>query len=197
LGNGLGYYGDRMTLPAPRHRYSFKEYLELEEVARVRHEFYRGEIYAMAGGTPEHAAMAAAITAILGRQLDPKSCRAYSSDLRVRVLATGLATYPDVTVICGASQRDPESATHVTNPKLVVEVLSHSTADYDRDEKLEHYRQIPSLDVLVSWNFRHIVRLDKIRLFNAVNIEQGYKALTIYSPQEVTIHGRDPSDQSS
>lgn len=56
---------------------------------------------------------------------------------------------------------------------------------------------IADVDVLVSWNFRHIVRLDKIRLFNAVNIEQGYKTLTIYSPQEVTIHGRDPSDQSS
>jgi predicted nucleic acid-binding protein len=56
---------------------------------------------------------------------------------------------------------------------------------------------IAEVDALVSWNFRHIVRLDKIRLFNAVNIEQGYKALTIYSPQEVTIHGRDQSDQSS
>lgn len=56
---------------------------------------------------------------------------------------------------------------------------------------------IAGVDVLVSWNFRHIVRLDKIRLFNAVNVEQGYKALTIYSPQEVTIYGRDASDQSS
>jgi len=142
-------YGARMTSPAPRHRYTLKEYLELEEVARVRHEFYQGDIYAIAGGTPEHAAMAAAITAILGRQVDPKSCRVYSSDLRVRVLATGLATYPDVTLICGRSERDPESATHVTNPKLVVEVLSRGTADYDRGEKLEHYRQISSLQGVV------------------------------------------------
>jgi len=148
LNDVLGY-GARMTSPAPRHRYTLKEYLELEEVARVRHEFYQGEIYAMAGGTPEHAAMAAAITAILGRQVDPKSCRVYSSDLRVRVLATGLATYPDVTLICGRSERDPESATHVTNPILVVEVLSRGTADYDRGEKLEHYRQIPSLQGVV------------------------------------------------
>jgi Uma2 family endonuclease len=138
-----------MMLPAPRHRYTFKEYLELEEVARVRHEFYRGEIYAMAGGTPEHAAMSAVITTLLGRQLDPKLCRVYSSDLRVRVLATGLATYPDATVICGPSERDPESATHVTNPKLVVEVLSRSTVDYDRGEKLQHYQQIPSLEAIL------------------------------------------------
>jgi Uma2 family endonuclease len=132
----------------PRHRYTFTEYLELEEIARVRHEFFDGEIYAMAGGTPEHAAMAAAITTALGRQLDP-ACRVYSSDLRVRILATGLATYPDVTVVCGASERDPESATHVTNPKVVVEVLSDSTAEYDRGEKLEHYRQVPSLEAVV------------------------------------------------
>jgi Uma2 family endonuclease len=138
-----------MTSSAPRHRYTFKEYLELEEVARVRHEFYEGEIYAMAGGTPEHAAMAAAITTLLGRQLDPKSCRVYSSDLRVRVLATGLATYPDITVVCGPSERDPNSATHVTNPKLLVEVLSNGTADYDRGEKLQHYQQIPSLEAVL------------------------------------------------
>ena len=81
-----------MSGPAPRHEHTFAEYLELEEIARVRHEFYRGEIYAMVGGTPEHAAMAAEITSQLGRQLDGTPCRAYSSDLRVRVKATGLAT---------------------------------------------------------------------------------------------------------
>lgn len=138
-----------MSAPAPRHKHTFAEYLELEEIARVRHEFYRGEIYAMAGGTPEHAAMAAEITSQLGRQLDGTPCRAYSSDLRVRVKATGLATYPDVTVICGPSERDPESATHVTNPKVVIEVASDSTEDYDRGEKLQHYQQIASLEAVV------------------------------------------------
>lgn len=138
-----------MTAPAPRHRYTLAEYLELEATSRVRHEFYAGEIYAMAGGTPEHAAMAAAITASLGRELEGTPCRPYSSDLRVRVLATGLATYPDVAVICGPSERDPESPTHVTNPKLLVEVLSPATEDYDRGEKLQHYQRIPSLEAVV------------------------------------------------
>jgi Uma2 family endonuclease len=133
----------------PRHRYSFEEYLELEEASPVRHEYYDGEIYAMAGGTPEHAALAARVTTLLGQQLATSPCRVYSSDLRVRVLATGLATYPDVTVVCGPSERDPESKTHVTNPKVLVEVLSRGTADYDRTEKLEHYRRIPSLDAVV------------------------------------------------
>jgi Uma2 family endonuclease len=138
-----------MTQLAPRHSHSFADYLETEEISGIRHEFYDGEIYAMAGGTPEHAAMAAAITASLVRQLEGTGCRVYSSDLRVRVLATGLATYPDVTVICGPSVRDPESATHVTNPKLVVEVLSPGTEEYDRGEKLEHYKQVPSLNAVV------------------------------------------------
>ena len=143
-----------MTQLAPRHSHSFADYLATEEVSKVRHEFYAGEIYAMAGGSPEHAAMAAAITASLGRQLEGTGCRVYSSDLRVRVLATGLATYPDVTVICGPSARDPESLTHVTNPKLVVEVLSPGTENYDRSEKLEHYKQVPSLSAVVLVDYR-------------------------------------------
>jgi Uma2 family endonuclease len=138
-----------MSPPAPRHRYTFAEYLELEEMAGVRHEYYDGEIYAMAGGTPEHAAMAGAITAIIGRKLSSGPCRVYSSDLRVRVLATGLSTYPDVSVVCGRSERDPESPTHITNPCVLVEVLSPATAEYDRGEKLQHYQCIPSLRAVV------------------------------------------------
>jgi Uma2 family endonuclease len=84
----------------------------------------------------------------------------FSSDLRVRVRATGLATYPDVTVICGQLELDPEDPKGhtATNPVLVVEVLSPSTEAYDRGEKLEHYRQIPSLQevVLVHHESRHV-----------------------------------------
>lgn len=138
-----------MTLPAPHHRYTFQEYLEMEEVAGVRHEFYAGQIYAMAGGTPEHAAMGAAVLARLAEGVRGGPCRVYSSDSRVRVRASGLATYPDVSVVCGPSERDPESPTHVTNPRLIVEVTSPSTSEYDRGDKLLHYQQIPSLDWVV------------------------------------------------
>jgi Uma2 family endonuclease len=144
-----------VTLPAPRHSYTFEEYLAIEEIAGVRHEFYAGEIYAMAGGTPEHAAMSAAIILSLAEQLRGKPCRVYSSDLRVRVIETGLATYPDVSVVCGASERDPSSPTHVTNPIVVIEVASTSTAAYDRTEKRLHYERIASL--------RHIVIVDDNR----------------------------------
>jgi Uma2 family endonuclease len=93
--------------------------------------------------------MGAAITAMLSEQLKGAPCRVYSSDLRLRVLETGLATYSDVTVVCGPSERDPQSPTHVTNQKLIVEVLSTSTADYDRGEKLQHYQRIASLAAVV------------------------------------------------
>jgi len=83
-----------------------------------------GEIYALAGGTPARAALAMAIGAAFVNQLRDKACRVMSSDLRVRVLATGLATYPDVTVVCGALERDPESRTTVVNPTVVVKVPS-------------------------------------------------------------------------
>jgi Uma2 family endonuclease len=129
---------------ARRHHYSYSEYLILEESSSVRHEFADGEIYAMAGGTPTHAALAATIIRLVGAWL-PFGCRAYSSDLRVRVPETGLSTYPDVTVVCGQTTRATDDPVAVTNPVLVVEVTSPSTEDYDRGEKLTHYQRLPSV----------------------------------------------------
>lgn len=131
------------------HRYRLADYLALEEASNTKHEFLNGEIYAMAGGTPEHAALAVAVSTALLTQLRGGPCRVFSSDLRIRVLATGLATYPDVTVVCGASERDPESPTTIVNPTVVVEVLSDSTESFDRGDKLDHYRRIPSLSAIV------------------------------------------------
>jgi Uma2 family endonuclease len=118
----------------------------------VKHEYLDGEIYAMAGGSPEHALLSVAIASSLRAQLEGKPCRVFSSDLRVRVVATGLATYPDVTVICGPLSRDEASRETILNPILVVEVLSGGTERYDRGEKFEHYKRIPTLQeyVLVS-----------------------------------------------
>jgi Uma2 family endonuclease len=138
-----------MATPATLHRYSFADYLAFEEASTTKHEFLNGEIYGMAGGTPEHAALSVAVSSALLAQLRGGPCRVYSSDLRVRVLATGLATYPDVTVVCGEVERDPESPTTVVNPRVVVEVLSDATETYDRGQKLDHYRQIPSVGAVV------------------------------------------------
>jgi len=134
------------------HEYSYGEYLAHENASNVKHEYLGRDIYARPGGSPEHAALAVAIASSLRIQLAGKRCRVFSSDLRVRVLASGLATYPDVSVVCGPLERDTEGRETVLNPTVLVEVLSGSTERYDRGEKFEHYKKIPSFEeyVLVS-----------------------------------------------
>jgi len=129
---------------ARRLHYSYEEYLAALEVSGVKLEYCDGEIYAMAGGTPVHADLAAAITRILGNLLLGR-CRVSSSDLKVRIEATGLSTFPDVTVVCGERQLAAFDRNAVTNPTLLVEVTSKSTEDYDRGDKLSHYRQCASV----------------------------------------------------
>jgi len=132
--------------------HAFSDYVLLETNSPIKHEYLAGQIYAMAGGTPEHAALAMAVGAKLTLALEGGRCRVYSSDLRIRVSKTGLATYPDVSVVCGPREVDPEDKNSVTNPTLLVEVTSKSTEEYDRGEKFDHYKAIPSLReyVLVS-----------------------------------------------
>ncbi|MGH7285859.1 MAG: Uma2 family endonuclease [Polyangiaceae bacterium] len=141
-----------MSTSAHTVHYAWREYLALEAASNVKHEYLDGQIYAMAGGTPEHAALQLAVPNLLFAQLRSGRCRAHGADLRIRVLATGLATYPDVTIVCGPREVDPEDKNSVTNPTLLVEVLSPSTENYDRGEKFAHYKRILSLRqyVLVS-----------------------------------------------
>jgi Uma2 family endonuclease len=138
--------------------YSFREYVRIEEESGIKHEYLAGQIYAMAGGTPQHSAIATAIAGDLRAALRGGRCSVYGSDLRVRVRKTGLGTYPDVSVVCGSHELDPENKNTVTNPILIVEVASKSTEKYDRGEKFEHYKQIRSLQeyVLVSRRERAI-----------------------------------------
>ena len=148
-----------MTALVRQVQYSYEEYLALEDWSPVRHEYQDGEIYAMAGGTPDHAALAGAVITLLGRML-PAGCRVYTSDLRVRVVSTGLSTYPDGTVVCGKTQRAPDDELAVTNPVLLVEVTSRPTESYDRGEKLRHYQTLESLRevLLVSHKGPHVTR---------------------------------------
>ncbi len=138
-----------VSSPPRRLHYTYEEYLALEEESSVRHEYLEGEIYAMAGGTPDHAALAAAVISLIGPQLPP-GCRAFTSDLRVRIAATGLTTYPDAAVVCGRTHRAPDDPIAVVNPVLIVDVTSASTEDYDRGEKLRHYKTLASVrEVLI------------------------------------------------
>ena len=145
-------YPSKIVRPgfAPRiHSYTYEAYLEYEASSSAKHEFIDGDIYAMAGGTVEHAIIAVNVSSSLSTQLRGLPCVVASSDLKVRVLATGMTTYADVTVIRGPAERDPKSRDVVTNPTLVVEVFSDSTEDWDRGEKLDNYKTIPSIGVCV------------------------------------------------
>ena len=139
-----------MAHPA-RQLISYREYLDIEEHSGIKHEYLDGLVWAMAGGTYDHSAIASNLIILLGTQLRGKGCRPYNSDLRVRVKATGLATYPDASVICGRIQLDSADSkgTTAVNPRVLIEVLSPSTEKYDRGEKLEHYKRIPSLKEVV------------------------------------------------
>ncbi|MEM6791460.1 MAG: Uma2 family endonuclease [Myxococcota bacterium] len=103
----------------------------------------------MAGGSVEHAALAQAFGGLLVAHLRGGPCRAFSSDLRLRIPAAGVATYADASVVCEPVERDAVSNSHVTNPRVIVEVLSPSTEDYDRHEKRLYYQQIEALEAYV------------------------------------------------
>ncbi|WP_437978745.1 Uma2 family endonuclease [Sorangium sp. So ce295] len=147
-----------MNEAARRIVWTCAEYLEQERASPTRHEFLNGEIFAMTGGTPEHARLCLSVGAELRAQLRGRPCAVYSADLRVRVQATGLATYPDVSVVCGRLERDLADNDAALNPIVLVEVLSESSEAYDRGQKFAHYRRIPSLReyVLVSQHEQRI-----------------------------------------
>lgn len=124
-------------------------YLELERQADYKSEYLNGEIYAMGGASPRHVLIVTNVVAELRNQLKNRPCTVYSTDLRLRVSPKGLYTYPDVVVVCNTPQfSDPHRDT-LTNPTVIVEVLSQSTKDYDRGEKFEQYRTIVSLQEYV------------------------------------------------
>lgn len=135
-----------MSRPAHQDRYSYAEYLAYERDSELKHEFDDGEILAMAGGSLRHSALALRVSAALDATR-PRGCVTFQSDARVRVLATGRATYPDASMVCGPIELDPDdpSGATITNPTILVEVLSVSTEASDRGAKWHHYQQLPSL----------------------------------------------------
>ncbi|HVH46795.1 MAG TPA: Uma2 family endonuclease [Labilithrix sp.] len=136
----------------PTSKMSRAEYLAWETAQPDRHQYLRGEVYAMAGGSPRHNLLAANVLARLHASLRGGACRPFSSDQKIYVPATGDYVYPDATVICGPVELHEGSSDVIENPRVVVEVLSKSTEQHDRGDKWEDYREIPSLTdyVLVS-----------------------------------------------
>ena len=134
-----------MGLPQRVARLTPTEYLKIERASEFRHEFVNGEMFAMAGGSPQHSAIKVNLSREVSTRLKGRPCTAFDSDLRIQVSPTGLYTYPDLSVVCGELEFDDDQQDTVLNPTLLVEVLSGSTEAYDRGEKFAHYRQIASL----------------------------------------------------
>jgi Uma2 family endonuclease len=134
-------------MAAPAH-VTATAYFALDEASETRHELVEGEVYAMAGGSPNHARLSSRIGQIVGPQVRGRSCDTYSSDLRV-ALTYDTYAYPDHTVVCGPPELHPENRHTVVNPRVVFEVLSPETEDYDRGRKSTLYRRIPSLQSVV------------------------------------------------
>ena len=140
-------------MPAiPKIFISEEAYLEEERKALNKSEYYKGEIFAMAGATKAHNRIVASIISAIGQYLKGKDCHYYPSDLRVYNSANGLYTYPDVTIVCGKEEYLDEELDTLLNPTVLIEVLSASTENYDRGTKFKLYRSIPSLKnyILVS-----------------------------------------------
>jgi Uma2 family endonuclease len=122
-----------------------EEYLRMERASEERHEYFRGEVFAMSGASREHNLISANTNRHIGAQLDERPCELYQSDMRVKVSPTGLYTYPDIVISCGTPEFEDRELDTLLNPTVIIEVLSGSTEKYDRGKKFKHYRNISTL----------------------------------------------------
>lgn len=130
----------------PQTLYSEEDYLLIENKASYKSEYFRGEIFMMAGGTPNHNRIKENLSGEIYSNLKKaKSCRSYSSDQRVHIPENSLYTYPDVVVVCGPNQYAERDANTITNPSVIIEVISQGSGAYDRGDKFRLYRDIESL----------------------------------------------------
>lgn len=142
----------------PERLWTVTEYLTSERSSDIKHEFFGGEIFAMAGASAAHNIITANIVASLHRQVLHRNCTVFPSDMRLKVVQHTLYTYPDITVVCGDIDYEDNEQDILLNPTVIIEVLSPSTENYDRGKKSHYYRTIPSLQeyLLVAQDSQHI-----------------------------------------
>ena len=176
--------------PVLKHNLSLAEYQQLEEDTSTRYEYHDGEVFAMAGGTFEHSAITANVVGLFNNLL-PKNCRPLESNLKIYISTVKKGLYPDVSVVCRPVERMKE-INAITNPVLLVEVLSKSTAGHDRGEKFWFFSQLPSLKEYVlieqeSWQVevRYRSAVDKnweMTYFQGENTEVTLRSVGIKLP---------------
>jgi Uma2 family endonuclease len=142
------------------NRISIAEYLEIEAAGNAKYEYHDGEIFAMAGGTIHHGYICGNIFATLRGAIKAKNkpCITLNSEVKLHIAAKNAFVYPDTMVVCGKVETATSEPNAVTNPTIIVEVLSKSTANYDRSGKFFFYRQIPSLKeyILIEQDEPHV-----------------------------------------
>lgn len=168
-------------------RLTVEQYRELERVAEIKHEYFDGQMYSMAGGSYAHAQLIANLAGLLYQALDDKPCRVVTTELLIRTAPEGLHTYPDVVVICGEPKLADDRKDVLLNPAIIIEVLSKSTEAHDRGLKFAECRKIESLKeyALVSqseprveifsrgaageWTFRDFAGMDSVCRFGSID----------------------------
>ena len=171
-------------------RFTPEEYFAWEEQQLERHEYIEGEVYAMTGGTQNHSDIALNFGSLLKNHLRGSGCKTFNSDLRIKIFESNKYVYPDLSVTC--DNRDKTTPQYITHPCLIVEVLSPSTAAYDRGDKFRMYRQNPSLIdyILVDTNKMAIdlYRKDEAGNWYIINYESGdsieLKSVNLTAPIE-------------
>jgi Uma2 family endonuclease len=133
-----------MGLPEIKY-ISEKEYLDAERLATVKHEYYKGEIFAMSGASISHNKIFSNTFLEIGMQLKGKKCQPFGSDLRIHIPKNSLFTYPDISIVCDEIETTDDKFDTITNPSVIIEILSPSTRNYDKGEKFTLYREIDAL----------------------------------------------------
>jgi Uma2 family endonuclease len=184
----------------PKSRMTAEQYLELERNAETRSEYLDGEMFAMSGVTREHNRIMLNMATDVNGAFAGRPCEVFAADMRVKVAATGLYTYPDLAIVCGKPEFEDDYLDTLTNPQVIVEVLSDSTESYDRGRKFAHYRTVESLQeyVLVSQYECRVERFERREdgswIYSEVSDPHGSVALnsvTLRIPLTRIYHGVD------
>lgn len=172
---------------------SEKDYLEAERLAIEKHEYHKGEIFAMSGASIAHNKIAMNTSVDIATKLKGKKCQPYGSDLRIHIPKNTLYTYPDISIVCGEIETTDDKFDTVTNPSVIIEILSSTTRNYDKGEKFTLYREIDSLQEYILIDSERIMVEKFIRnadkswqLTEYKTIEQSFSIETVGIEMQLT-----------
>jgi Uma2 family endonuclease len=164
-----------------KKKYTVEEYREMESTSEVKHEYYQGEIFAMAGATVPHNFVRKNIISALDQKLSDSPCQPHNGDTRIYIKKNGMHMYPDVTIICGEVRTDNNDKFNVLNPTIILEVLSPSTEGYDKGLKFSFYREIPTLKEYI------LVEPESVRIEAFHLNADGFWGLKVYKDIESSL----------